>query len=447
MKLLFFVAAMLWMPGITWATPTDTAWQGDPAAQGSWHEGTNWTVGVPGNSNSAKIDNGGTAVISADADVRYLYVGDDNSGTILQATGWLHPVWEVHLGYGANSLGRYELSGTGVVAKYYQDLYVGGYGSGQFVQTGQSICSMGDITLGQQEGSHGTYELTDATVNAQQMFIGRDGTGVFTQNSGTVSVTRGSPAYLRVGYGYWGGTGQGTYELKSGDLDTNTVLVGNGSVGLIDNTGGRHFMHSYDMLLGNSGYPHGEGTYHLGGNAELDHCDQLRLGLGAEGLGKFKQSGGTSLFNFVELGTRVGAGEFEVAGGGSSTIRTGQFTQGNNGTLVSTVMQDGLSTIEVARVENFYGDGSALLQGTWRVEDGGAPAGMWNVLTAAGGISISGDFDVSLPDDTHWAWGNDGNTLWVEHVPEPSTLTLLAIAVACLAFRTRRLRKSQTKNE
>jgi len=144
--------------------------------------------------------------------VRYLYIGDESSGTVVQDAGLLDPVWEVHLGYGAGSRGRYELSGTGRIAHYYQDLFVGNSGSGEFWQTGQSTCTMGDITLGQWEGS---YELTDATVEAQDLLVGRDGVGHFTQNSGTVSVTRGSPCYFRVGYGYSGGTGQGTYESRS----------------------------------------------------------------------------------------------------------------------------------------------------------------------------------------------------------------------------------------
>jgi hypothetical protein len=265
--LALLVVAMPWISGVALAIETDTTWLHTPAAQGLWYDDDNWTSGVPTDLLSAKIDNGGTVEITAQANVRYLYIGDENSGTILQKAGWLGPVWEIHLGYGAGSHGRYELSGTGLIAHYYQDLFVGNSGRGEFVQTGQSENSMGDIVLGQWEGSVGTYELTDATVEAQKMFIGRDGVGVFTQNSGTVSVTRGTPCCLCVGYGHFGGTGQGTYELKAGNLDTNGVSVGNGAIGIIKNTGGRHFMDNYDMFLGNSDYPAGEGTYELSGES------------------------------------------------------------------------------------------------------------------------------------------------------------------------------------
>ena len=80
------------------------------------------------------------------------------------------------------------MTNTGEIANYYQDLFVGFYGTGEFVQSGQSDSSMGDIELGRWEDSNGTYELTDATLAAQQLFVGRDGTGVFTQTSGSLFV-------------------------------------------------------------------------------------------------------------------------------------------------------------------------------------------------------------------------------------------------------------------
>ena len=69
--------------------------------------------------------------------------------------------------------------------------------------------------------------------------------------------------------------------------------------------------------------------------------------------------------------------------------------------------------------------------------DDGAALGRWHVLNAAGGIS--GDFTVELSNDTSWAWGIDsGTTLWVEKVPEPSTLALLALGALGLLIGRRR---------
>ena len=62
--------------------------------------------------------------------------------------------------------------------------------------------------------------------------------------------------------------------------------------------------------------------------------------------------------------------------------------------------------------------------------------GRFEVLMATGGIS--GIFDnVQLPSG-EWSWGIDSGTiLWVEHVPEPTTLSILALLALSLPKRGR----------
>ena len=91
--------------------------------------------------------------------------------------------------------------------------------------------------------------------------------------------------------------------------------------------------------------------------------------------------------------------------------------------------ESGLSTIVAT--------GNVSLGEKWQVFDDGAPLGKWGVVTA--GESLSPPATVVLPG-ADWSWGVDnGKTLWVRHVPEPSSLMLLAIgAVALLAYAWQR---------
>ena len=92
---------------------------------------------------------------------------------------------------------------------------------------------------------------------------------------------------------------------------------------------------------------------------------------------------------------------------------------------MSQIGTNGISTITIS--------GAATLSGTWEVIDFGTPPGTrFNILHATG--EISGSFDsVNLPNP-NWSWGIDGGTtLWV--VPEPATLTLLALGGLMLTKR------------
>ena len=120
-----------------------------------------------------------------------------------------------------------------------------------------------------------------------------------------------------------------------------------------------------------------------------------------------------------------GAAVFEVIGP-DATVTVEAYSQAGGGGLVSGVTGAGLSTVQVDLV--------ATLAGTWTVRDDGAGYARFDVLVA--GQEISGAFDsVEMPDGT-WTWGiADDKILWVEHVPEPATLSLLALGGLALLRR------------
>jgi hypothetical protein len=123
------------------------------------------------------------------------------------------------------------------------------------------------------------------------------------------------------------------------------------------------------------------------------------------------------------------SGTFEQ-GNGTAGIEVGGYQQDSTAYLCSAVGPAGTSQIHVL--------GTATLEGTWKIQDFGAGTSRYTVMTAGGGIV--GAFDsVTLPSG--WSWGIDnGSTLWVQPIPEPATLSLLALG-GLAVLRRRRLRR------
>ena len=139
----------------------------------------------------------------------------------------------------------------------------------------------------------------------------------------------------------------------------------------------------------------------------------------------------------IRVGTYDEDGTLHIIGA-EATISTALYRQGEFGTLVSEVTADGITTIDVHRSYSGGLDGEVYLDGIWRVEDTTAAIGRFDILTAAAGFY--GEFDsVELPNDEDWSWGiQDNQTLWLEHVPEPATLSLLVLGGLSLLRRRKR---------
>ena len=128
----------------------DTTWQLGAGTPGDWFAPVNWTNGVPGSSDNASINNGGTATVNSG-------LATDNSLT---------------LGDGVGQTGSIALSGgdlvtTNSINSAPSTVFVGKSGTGNITQTGglneisqTGIDTKSYLALGSQPGGVGTYSLS-----------------------------------------------------------------------------------------------------------------------------------------------------------------------------------------------------------------------------------------------------------------------------------------------
>jgi len=107
--------------------------------------------------------------------------------------------------------------------------YLGYEGTGEFTQSTGTHVVEDRLLLGYLSGSLGIYNLSGGQLLVERETIGRYGVGEFTQSGGTNTVTEG------LYFGYFS-TGSGTYSLSGGTLTANAVYMTEGD--LFIQTGG-----------------------------------------------------------------------------------------------------------------------------------------------------------------------------------------------------------------
>jgi hypothetical protein len=172
----------------------------------------------------------------------------------------------MYLGYLADSIGRYDFV-SGTLDDTY--VYIGYYSQGdaarddysEFYHAGGTHTVSGTLYLGSKEDSTGKYTIysyyndpTSPVLNANRLYIGNNGTGIFTQAYGTTSVT----GDLYLGFGE---TGQGSYTMEYGSqLSAANEYIGfDGRGTFIQNDG----TNSVSGTLAIGSHPGGSGTYTL----------------------------------------------------------------------------------------------------------------------------------------------------------------------------------------
>ena len=343
---LFFVAAGVALSLGREGRADSIYWQG---VVGNWFNANNWFDNnngldqVPGGSDSASIENGGTAQISSgSADDSELvvdfgsafvltgngslstgqgsgeYVGNSGTG-IFNQSGGTNGCVSLALGYYTDATGTYVLSGTGSLAASGNENVGAAGGLGIFNQSGGTNIS-GTVSLG--GGGEGIIYQSGGTSASSSETLGAGGGGGTVYQSGGVNTINGGLGIL-----------SGTYSLSStGSLSAINEVVGNGTLsqtggtntsvqeqvgGIYNQTGGSSSTGNLSISL-NSG---SVGTFNLTGGTAT--ASNVYVG------GSFMGPGGTGFLTVSNAGQLSVPGNFRVWSSGQANLDVPDTTVGN----------------------------------------------------------------------------------------------------------------------
>jgi hypothetical protein len=219
---------------------------------------------------------------------------------------------------------EYDMYSSGIALAVNGNEIIGRYNgsSGTFYQLNGAHTVSGFLSIGDFSGATGILYLSAGTLNvgtgatvpsgneySNYEIIGAEGTGTIIQSGGTNTVGSSTvPQHLEIGYGIYGTTGVGTYNLYSGATLTvyGSEYVGDGasgttnqSGGTFNQSGGTHTISAGLYVANGSG---ATGTFNLYGGTLSANQEYVATGGGAYGV--FLQTGGTN--SITTSGTQPG---------------------------------------------------------------------------------------------------------------------------------------------
>ena len=405
------MAALLLTAGLTFAGGAQAIdWIG---TTGEWVNGTNWSGGArPLSTESAVIENGGTAQLNTTATANVIQVGLTGSGTLaISDFGTLFTNFGGIIGNGSVTV-----DGTGTLLSN-SPLEVGYIGTGSL-----SITNGGTVqgTIGRianQIGSQGTVTVDgpDSNWGNTELYVGVSGTGLLEilnggavsnvtgfigfgpTSEGTVNVTGSSSEWVNSSDFYVGYDGDGTLNISNGGLVRNinaSIGENTDSTGTVNVTGTDSTWRNRNLSVGSSG----NGTLNItSGGTVFITAGVIGLYLGGEGTVTVDGENSTlNNRNSLSVGAS-GTGTLNIINGGTVTNTNSYIGQNTDGT----------GTVNVNGIDSTWTNTDVLLVGN----DGNGTLNITNrgtVISAFSSIGeVSGSTGTVTVDGTGSTWTND----------------------------------------
>jgi len=373
--------------------------------------------------------------------------GDYNYGKVVQTAGDVSVTGTFAMGWNTNDEGVYVMQGgTLTQNKSNTGLTIGRYGTAIFTQSGGNVYANLGSTVFANAGGTGEvhpnvlYDISGGSVEFKQLTLASNGSSHASSTavaelkiSGTGSVTLTSNTTLRVGQKA-GATGTitmtgGTLNIYGGGASpSHSIALGDeGATGYFTQSGGTCSVTGSILVGSKAG---GVGTMTLSGAAQTS-ATKLEVGYSNADTG--------TLGTLILKGSRTGSGtDMSV----SEVFRLGSDTSPNASTLKAVIDATAVSTPSAMRkivvTTNAYFYAGSLLDVGF--DSGVTPtAGTWTLLTC-GTLTDNGLAFAPGVDTSKWSFSADtvAKTLTVTYVPEPATMSLLALGGLGLLLKRKR---------
>ncbi len=286
----------------------------------------------------------------------------------------------------------------------------------------------------------GSYALSGTgAINVSGVLTAAGGlSSVFTQSGAATSVHVGS-----VTSGDASPADHWTYQLSAGTLTVDTSVSRSYGDWLFQQSGGSASIGT-DLLLGNNYRASSVDPMEwvISGDSSLQVGNNVTLGFVGDG----GTHTGARANGRVTLNGSRGTGSNVTVGG--NWRQTGSLTPNTStdswGMLQAVIDQDAVNLAsnmrKIAVTGNVTFDNGSYLLPEFAI--GVTPtAGAWTLMTWVGSLTNNGlVFDPSV-DQSKWSFSTAGNALVVNYVPEPGSMTLMAIGGMVLAGLRRRARQ------
>lgn len=307
--------------GILLATPlqaADIQWTG---GDGIFNDAANWSGGVvPGGGDAAIISNGSSVVVT-DASYAVGGISVSEGGIVFEPSSpgpGITNTGSTLIGHQTGGLGKFDLKGGAYSAT---GTFIIGSGGGMGMATltdGMIGATGGDLVIGQGNGSDGELVQAGGFIQCMVPWVVGTGTGA----EGLLELNATSAAALAMNSLVIASDGAaGTLKIKSGSLNKVAAIPnthaafgrGDGSVAVVEHTGGLFTNTDTDTYLGESGSATASWT--LSGASSTAVFATLIMGNADSASGTFTANGGTLNVRRIIKGASTGDATLVFDGG------------------------------------------------------------------------------------------------------------------------------------